>query len=177
TGACTQILQDPDYSDTQFGDVAWSPDGHLLASGTYQHGVQVWEMTALSRRWVGHAGLTFVRRVAWSPDGSRLASCGDDGSICLWRASDGMLLQTLHEHSARVATVAWSPDGTWLASGGGGRSSGELFLWHSSQGVEPAEYRAVADAAARPPLRTTQYHQDTRTHPSPESHAVCAGGF
>ena len=134
TGACTQILQDPDYSDTQFGDVAWSPDGHLLASGTYQHGVQVWEMTALSRRWVGHAGLTFVRRVAWSPDGSRLASCGDDGSICLWRASDGMLLQTLHEHSARVATVAWSPDGTWLASGGGGRRSGELFLWHTGNG-------------------------------------------
>jgi WD40 repeat protein/transcriptional regulator with XRE-family HTH domain len=134
TGACTQILQDPDYSDTQFGDVAWSPDGHLLASGTYQHGVQVWEMTALSRRWVGHAGLTFVRRVAWSPDGSRLASCGDDGSICLWRASDGMLLQTLHEHSARVATVAWSPDGIWLASGGGGRNSGELFLWQTGNG-------------------------------------------
>jgi WD40 repeat protein/transcriptional regulator with XRE-family HTH domain len=134
TGACTQILQDPDYSDTQFGDVAWSPDGHLLASGTYQHGVQVWEMTALSRRWVGHTGLTFVRRVAWSPDGSRLASCGDDGSICLWRASDGMLLQTLHEHSARVATVAWSPDSTWLASGGGGRRSGELFLWHTGNG-------------------------------------------
>jgi len=45
-----------------------------------------------------------------------------------------MLLQTLQEHSAKVATVAWSPDGTWLASGGGGRSSGELFLWHTGNG-------------------------------------------
>jgi WD40 repeat protein len=45
-----------------------------------------------------------------------------------------MLLQTLQEHSAKIATVAWSPDGTWLASGGGGRSSGELFLWHTGNG-------------------------------------------
>jgi WD40 repeat protein len=30
--------------------------------------------------------------------------------------------------------VAWSPDGTWLASGGGGRSSGELFLWQTGNG-------------------------------------------
>jgi WD40 repeat protein len=134
TGACTQILQDPDYSSTQFMNVAWSPDGHLLASGTYTHGVYVWDMTTRSRRWVGHAHLTWVRRVAWSPDGTRLASCGDDGSICLWRASDGMLIQTLQEHSAKVATVAWSPDGTWLASGGGGRSSGELFLWQTGNG-------------------------------------------
>ena len=151
TGACTQILQDPDYSDTQFMDVAWSPDGQLLASGSYIHGVYVWDMTALSRRWVGRAHLTFVRCVAWSPDDTRLASCGDDGSICLWRATDGMLLQTLQEHSAKVATVAWSPDGTWLASGGGGRSSGELFLWHTGNGKrvrafegQPHEVSAVA---------------------------------
>jgi WD40 repeat protein/transcriptional regulator with XRE-family HTH domain len=134
TGAGVQILQDPDYSDTVFYSVAWSPDGQLLACGSYMHGVQVWVMTARSRRWVGRAHLTFVRCVAWSQDGSRLASCGDDGTICLWRATDGMLLQTLQEHSARVATVAWSPDGAWLASGGEGRSAGELFLWHSGNG-------------------------------------------
>jgi WD40 repeat protein len=28
-----------------------------------------------------------------------------------------------------VVCVAWSPDGTHLASGGGGRGSGELFVW------------------------------------------------
>jgi WD40 repeat protein/transcriptional regulator with XRE-family HTH domain len=134
TGACTQILQNPDHSNTLFYSVAWSPDGHLLACGSFMHGVQVWEMTARSRRWVGRAHPTFIRCVAWSPDGSRLASCGDDRTICLWRASDGTRLQTLQEHSARVATLAWSPDGTWLASGGGGRSSGELFLWHTGNG-------------------------------------------
>jgi WD40 repeat protein/transcriptional regulator with XRE-family HTH domain len=134
TGACTHILRDPDYSQTGFYSVAWSPDGHLLAAGSYGYGVQVWEMTTRSRCWVGRAHPSFVRSLAWSPDGTRLASCGDDGTICLWQASDGTLLQTLQEHSATVTTVAWSPDGTWLASGGGGRRSGELFLWHTGNG-------------------------------------------
>jgi WD40 repeat protein len=134
TGACTQILQDPDHSTNIFYSVAWSPDGQLLASGSYQHGVQVWDMTARSRRWIGRAHPTFIRCVAWSPDGSRLASCGDDGSICLWLATDGTRLQTLQEHSAKVAAVAWSPDGAWLASGGGGRRAGELFLWNTGNG-------------------------------------------
>jgi WD40 repeat protein len=30
--------------------------------------------------------------------------------------------------------VAWSPDGTRLASGGGGRGSGEIFVWRAHRG-------------------------------------------
>ncbi|TMF46637.1 MAG: XRE family transcriptional regulator, partial [Chloroflexi bacterium] len=33
-----------------------------------------------------------------------------------------------------VMSVAWSPDGTRLASGGGGRGSGELFVWCARSG-------------------------------------------
>ena len=35
---------------------------------------------------------------------------------------------------AAVYRVAWSPDGTWLASGGGGKGSGELFIWDTQRG-------------------------------------------
>src|SRR5215472_3663090 len=52
--------------------VAWSPDGHLLACGTFLQGVLVWDVTARSPRWVGRAHATWVRRVVWSPDGTRL---------------------------------------------------------------------------------------------------------
>ncbi len=138
TGACLQLLRDPDAADTIFQGMAWSPDGRLLASGSYLRGVQVWDARTRTRRWVGQAHVTKVRRVAWSPDGTRLASGGDDGSICLWDASDGTLLARLQGHSGVVASVTWSPDGAQVASGGAGQESGgsgELFVW-DAQGAE-----------------------------------------
>jgi WD40 repeat protein len=38
-----------------------------------------------------------------------------------------------------VMCVAWSPDGTRLASGGGGRGSGELFVWDARSGAYRGE--------------------------------------
>src|SRR5207237_467789 len=106
--------------------------------------------TTGTRRWVGRAQPTRIRRVAWSPDGpssspyylspgqgggSQLASGGEDGSVCLWEASDGTRLQRFQGHRGVVMSVAWSPDGTRLASGGRGRGgSGEIFVWEVSSG-------------------------------------------
>jgi WD40 repeat protein/transcriptional regulator with XRE-family HTH domain len=129
TGACLQVLRNPDHGDTLFNNLAWSPDGSLLACGSYMRGVQVWDMSTCTRRWVGYPPPTKIRCVAWSPDGSRLASGGDDGSICLWRAGDGELLERWQKHHGGVMSIAWSPDGSRLASGGGGKGDGELWVW------------------------------------------------
>jgi WD40 repeat protein len=130
-GSCLQIMGDSDSADTLFFGLAWSPDGKLLACGTYQRGVQVWDVAAHSLRWADRAQATLLRRVAWSPDGTRLASGGDDGSVSLWDATDGTLQQQLAGHHGAVMSVAWSPDGRRLASGGSGREGGELFVWYS----------------------------------------------
>src|SRR5258708_9642673 len=102
--------------------------------GAINRGVQVWEATTGTRRWVGRAQLTRIRRVAWSPDGTHLASCGDDGGVCRWEASDGMVRASLQGHRGMVMRVAWSPDGRRLASGGGGRGGGELYIWDAHSG-------------------------------------------
>ena len=47
-----EVLRDSDATDTIFLGVAWSPDGHLLACGSFLPSVQVWDMTTRSRRWV-----------------------------------------------------------------------------------------------------------------------------
>ena len=135
TGEVWQVLHNPDPVITVLYGLAWSPDGTLLASASYQHGVQVWEVTTGTRRWVGRGQPTRIRRVAWSPDGTRLASCGDDGSVCLWEATDGRLQASFQGHRGVVMSVVWSPDGTQLASGGGGRGTGELFIWEVQSGV------------------------------------------
>ena len=41
----------------------------------------------------------------------------------------------LQGHRGLVMCVAWSLDGTRLASGGGGRGSGELFVWDARSGA------------------------------------------
>ena len=134
TGETRQVLRDPDHVNTLFYGVAWSPDGKFLASASYQQGIHLWEVTTGIRRWVGRGQPTRIRRVVWSPDGTQLASCGDDGSVCLWEASGGMMKASLPGHRGIVMSVAWSPDGTRLASGGGGRGSGELFIWDVQSG-------------------------------------------
>jgi WD40 repeat protein/transcriptional regulator with XRE-family HTH domain len=134
TGASVQLLRDPDHAETVFYGVAWSPDGKFLASTSYQRGVQVWEVITSTRRWVGQAQPTRIRRVAWSPEGMQLASGGDDGSVCLWKASDGTLLQRFQGHRGLVMSVAWSPDGKRLASGGGDRVGGEIVIWEVRSG-------------------------------------------
>jgi len=133
TGDCLHTWREPDHDDTPFQGIGWSPDGQWLAAGSFERGVQVWEAATGTRRWVGLAQPTRIRRVAWSPDGSRLASGSDDGSVCLWEASGGKLLAKLQGHRGIVSCVAWSPDGIRLASGGG-RGSGELFIWDVRSG-------------------------------------------
>jgi len=50
--------------------------------------------------------------------------------------------------------VAWSPDGTRLASGGGGRGSGEIFIWDMQSGEHLhtwSEPNAIVNALAWSP--------------------------
>ena len=110
--------------------LAWY--GHLLASGSYSHGVQVWNVETSTRLWVGPHP-TSIRRVAWSPDGTQLASCGDDGNLCLWEAS-GALIKRWQAHGGAVIGIAWKPDGKQIASVGGRGNSGEMFVWDVEHG-------------------------------------------
>ncbi len=92
--------------------VACSRDGTLLAAGTSQGTVTVWDL-ASGARTATLTGSSAVTALAFSRDRS-LATGRDDGAVAVWDVARGSE-RTLRGARAPVRTVAFSPDGTLLA--------------------------------------------------------------
>jgi WD40 repeat protein/DNA-binding SARP family transcriptional activator len=128
-------------------DVAWSPDGQLIAIGRATGGAQVHDATTGQQRIVlaGHRG--WVGAIAWSPDSTLLATASDDGTTKVWALVEGggRELMTLTADDARSGfrDVAFSPDGTRIATG---TSGGTAIVWRA--GIDATAEVATLPGAA-----------------------------
>ena len=111
--------------------MAFSPDGSLLASGSLDSTVRLWNISSGTERRVLKGHSQSVRSVAFSRDGTTLASGSNDATVYLWDVSSGTERDVLKGHSQSVLSVAFSPDGSMLASGS---EDGTVRLWHVSSG-------------------------------------------
>jgi WD40 repeat protein len=121
---------------TRVRDVAFSPDGTRLATGSLKS-ARVWDAASGQQLLEVRHGEK-ITTVAFSPDGTRLATASTDNSARarIWDAATG---QQLHEvrHDRLVFAVAFSPDGTRLATG----SLKSARVWDAASGQLLLEVR------------------------------------
>lgn len=113
-------------------DLAFRPDGKLLASCGYDRLIHLWDAATgqLVRTLRDHSDAIYA--VAFSPDGKLLASGSADRAVKVWDVVTGKRLQTLSEPTDWVYTLAWHPQGRLLAAAGVDKS---IRVWEvSAQG-------------------------------------------
>ena len=118
------------YTDT-VECIAFSPDGSLLASGSDDDTVHLWDINTRTHKILFTGRTSSVRSIAFSPDSRTLAGgsrSNRDKTVYLWDIDTGNLKATLSEHTNGVDSIAFSPDGKTIAS----LSDAIVYLWDAS---------------------------------------------
>jgi WD40 repeat protein len=97
-------------------DIAWSPDGQMIAIATSNNTIQICDVANGKAIWTLRGPSSKISSITWSPDGKTVASGCGDTTIWLWNINTGKKRKQLKGHTDWAWKVSWSPDGATLAS-------------------------------------------------------------
>ena len=118
--------------------VCITPNGKLVASGSVDKTVKVWEARtgALKHTLDKHTGA--VTSVALTPDGNTLVSGSQDKTVRIWDLDKRLSIHTLFGHTEPVRSVAISNDGLTVVSGS---EDNTIRMWNSISGKLIREFQ------------------------------------
>jgi WD40 repeat protein len=113
--------------------VAFCPHGKLIASGSYDYTVKIWNAVTGAEVLTIDKHSSLVNDVTFSPDGKRLASASSDRTIRICDVKTGNELLVLKGHEIEALSVAFSPDGKRIVSGSKDET---IRIWDAETGTE-----------------------------------------
>jgi ribosome assembly protein 4 len=132
----TRCMSDlPGHSEAVLA-VQFSPCGTMLASGSGDTTVRIWDLFTNTPQFTCKGHKNWVLSISWAPNAKMLASAGMDNEVRVWDPKSGRpQTQPLRGHTGYVTCLAWeplntNPKGEHLASGSKDNS---IKIWNVRQ--------------------------------------------
>jgi hypothetical protein len=142
----------------------WAPDGSVLALGTFDGTVTLYDAATL--KVIASAGAVepgFVRTAMFAPDGRTLVTSGTSGSLSFWSVPSMQRIAAplpLGIGANTGGVYAWyAPDGEVVGFAPDNRRPGSLFQRWFDFRAQPAQLAATACELAGADITPAQWHR------------------
>jgi hypothetical protein len=128
------------------GEVAYSPDGQLVAVGDDEGLLRIWDAKTGDDIWgvLRYQGRNQeIGDIAFSPDGRYLATSSPDSLLKIWDVNSGQEIGVI-EREEGFTGVAFSPDGRYLVAAGSDGTI-DIYIMAAEELMEAARSRLSRD--------------------------------